>query len=176
MSVFLPTRKPGTLLAYLFVALMTGSFASLGAAQEVKSKTWVIRFQNRSDKGDVARLVSVARPSEKVYEVNNRRVIIEKVLTEKNTDFADHKTYARVFVVRMVKGNTYQIDMTSDDFDAFLFLTDANGQQLDMDDDSGGNLNSQIQFTAPEDGLYRIAATSYDGDETGPYTLRIEQK
>jgi len=52
------------------------------------------------------------------------------------------------------------ITLTSDDFDSYLLLLDANGDVLVEDDDSAGRLDSQIVFTLPDDAEYTIVATS----------------
>ena len=46
-------------------------------------------------------------------------------------------------------------------FDNFLRLEDPNGQQLAMDDDSGGNLNARIVHTPQRDGWYRVIVTTF---------------
>jgi hypothetical protein len=76
----------------------------------------------------------------------------------------------QVHTLKMKKDQTFQIDLVSGAFDAFLRVEDESGKQLAMDDDSGGNLNSRIYFKAPKDGSYRLIATSFDG-KAGPYTL-----
>ncbi len=70
-------------------------------------------------------------------------------------------------------GQVVQIDMTSTDFDAFLYLEDQNGNRLATDDDSGGGTNARIVYTLPYTGTYRILANAYRRGEKGRYTLRI---
>ncbi|WP_447527946.1 hypothetical protein [Vreelandella sp. TE19] len=65
----------------------------------------------------------------------------------------------------------YQIDMRSEDFDAYLTIEGADGYQRE-DDDSGGNLDAQIaDFLAPGD--YTVRAQTY-GSGSGMYTLTAE--
>jgi hypothetical protein len=80
------------------------------------------------------------------------------------------KSPHRVHTMKMKGDQTYQIDLVSQAFDAFLRVEDESGKQLAFDDDSGGNLNSRLYFKAPKDGSYRLIATSFDG-KGGPYTL-----
>src|SRR5262245_50702103 len=80
------------------------------------------------------------------------------------------KSPHQVHTVTMKEGQTYQIDLVSSAFDAYLRVEDANGKQLAEDDDSGGGLNSRIYFKVPKDGSYRVIVTSFDGS-AGPYTL-----
>lgn len=76
----------------------------------------------------------------------------------------------RVHTVKMKKGETYQIDLVSRAFDAYLRVEDESGKELASDDDGGGNLNSRLLFNVPKDGSYRLIVTSFDGKD-GPYTL-----
>ncbi|MFG6666122.1 hypothetical protein ACGK9R_03345 [Halomonas sp. HNIBRBA4712] len=62
----------------------------------------------------------------------------------------------------------YQLDMRSDEFDAYLVLEGPNGYQRE-DDDSGGDLNARItDFLEPGD--YTLRPRTYGGGE-GLYTL-----
>lgn len=64
--------------------------------------------------------------------------------------------------------------MRSDAFDAFLRIgrqVDGEWRELASDDDGGGNRDSRIDLTLPEDGDYEIHATAYQEGETGAYTL-----
>jgi hypothetical protein len=97
-----------------------------------------------------------------------------KVEGKLNPDDAKDKVQTKsphqVHTMKMKQGQTYQIDLVSRAFDAFLRLEDESGKQLAMDDDSGGGLNSRIFFKVPKDGSYRLIVTSFDG-KAGPYTL-----
>jgi serine protease Do len=75
----------------------------------------------------------------------------------------------------MTAGRTYILDQRSKAFDAFLRLEDASGKKLAEDDDSGGDQNARIVFTAPQDGTYRIIATSFEQQGMGNYTLTIRE-
>jgi hypothetical protein len=79
----------------------------------------------------------------------------------------------KVFLVKLAKGKTYQIDMTSKKVDSFLRLEDAGGKQLAEDDDGGGALNARILFDCKEDGDYRIIATCVGGG-TGSFKLAVK--
>lgn len=74
------------------------------------------------------------------------------------------------------------INLTSNDFDPFLTLTDSEGETLATNDDGGGGLNSRIaRFLIPEDGLYTVIVQSYNAssggrlnnDDYGAFTLNI---
>jgi hypothetical protein len=70
---------------------------------------------------------------------------------------------AKIYAVELAEGTPYVIQHSSDDFDAFLRVRDANGKEVASDDDGGGNLNARIFFVPPAKGIYRIVATSFDG-------------
>jgi hypothetical protein len=89
-----------------------------------------------------------------------------------------HKLYA----IRMEANRTYEIDMMSNDFDAYLNVVDDTGRIVAADDDSGGNLNARIIFTPARGGLFHIEATHFPQEvqpnfpTTGKYTLIIRRR
>ena len=85
-------------------------------------------------------------------------------------------TKSGVYAVAMEEGKTYEIRLNSKDFDSFLFLKDTKGKQLAHDDDSGGGLNSKLEFRAPATGVYVIIATSLGMQGSGDYDLTITRK
>ncbi len=74
-------------------------------------------------------------------------------------------------------GDAVIIDLTSDDFDAYLRLFSASPRsELTSDDDSGGNLNSRIgPYILTEAGDYHIGVSSIFGGETGAFELTLNQ-
>jgi predicted Zn finger-like uncharacterized protein len=71
-----------------------------------------------------------------------------------------HKLYG----VRLEANRTYQIDLISNDFDAFLYLVDDTGQVVAWDDDNGGGINNQdarIIHTPIRSGGFFIQATHF---------------
>ena len=74
-------------------------------------------------------------------------------------------------------GQQIAIEMSSPNFDTFLFLLGPNGLEVD-DDDGGDGFNSRIPadsgfFTLPSSGTYTILANSFAPNITGGYTLRL---
>ena len=91
---------------------------------------------------------------------------------------AARKVPSRVHTVAMKAGKSYKIDLISTDFDAHLRLESPKGNHIQEDDDSGGNLNSRIEYTATENGEFRLVAMPYvslNGND-GAYTLRVTEK
>jgi serine/threonine-protein kinase len=90
----------------------------------------------------------------------------------------DGPTPALVYQVKLAAGKTYVIDMVSPDqkaLDPYLVLSDDAGNKLAEDDDSGGGLNARIIFRVPQDGTYRIRATSFNGGR-GDFTLSVREQ
>jgi hypothetical protein len=77
---------------------------------------------------------------------------------------------------KMAAGKTYVIDMVSKELDAYLRLENAEGRKLAENDDiQAGNQNSRIVFMPPQEGTYRIVATSFEQRGAGAYTLLIRE-
>jgi hypothetical protein len=91
------------------------------------------------------------------------------------TDAVQTRSVCKIYAIKLAKGKTYQIDMMSKDVDSFLRLEDASGKELARDDDSGANRNARIRFECPENGEYRIIATTYLGG-TGSFTMSVKEK
>jgi hypothetical protein len=78
------------------------------------------------------------------------------------------------YVIDLEAGKSYTIDLESRDFDAYLRLEHINGVVIREDDDSGGNLNSRIQFVPPQTTSYVVVATSLGGGN-GSFTLTVRE-
>jgi hypothetical protein len=84
--------------------------------------------------------------------------------------------YCVVQEVSLAPKTTYQIDLRSSAFDAYLRLEDSQGKQLAEDDDSGGGFNARLIFTTPDrTDVYRMIVTSFLPEETGAYELTIRE-
>src|SRR5262245_7898095 len=108
------------------------------------------------------------KDEEKEVVVNsdlNNADLKDKVLTQ---------SFCKTYVYKMTQGRTYQIDMISRDFDAFLRLEDPKGDQVAADDDSGGMLNARIIHRAAVTGDFTICAMSLGGGSTGKFTLLVK--
>jgi len=79
-----------------------------------------------------------------------------------------------VHVVKLKEGKTYTIDMVSGAFDSYLRLLDPKGNQIEEDDDSGGDLNSRIIFNCTKDGEYKIVTTTFGPDAVGAFALTVK--
>ncbi|MFP4221421.1 MAG: trypsin-like peptidase domain-containing protein [Phormidium sp.] len=73
-------------------------------------------------------------------------------------------------------GQTVSLDLTSNDFDAYLILLDANGNSVAQDDDSASGTNARIVTQLPETGTYILLANSFRGGESGDYELTLRSQ
>jgi CHAT domain-containing protein/Tfp pilus assembly protein PilF len=85
------------------------------------------------------------------------------------------KGFHKVYPVKLAAGMYYQIDLISKDFDAYLRLEGAKGNQLAEDDDSGGELNARIVHKAEHSDSYRVIATTCEPGETGKFLLTVKK-
>jgi len=80
------------------------------------------------------------------------------------------------YVFTGTAGDSVSIFMGSEEFDTFLFLYDAAGNEIASNDDGGGNLDSLIgPFMLPETGEYTIQANSFSRSATGFYFLTLDR-
>jgi len=81
---------------------------------------------------------------------------------------------AKQYAVKLAGKTKYRLTMRSTQLDSVLVVQDAEGKQLAWDDDSGGKLDAQLDFTPPKAGTYKIFAAALTG--TGAFTLTISQE
>jgi hypothetical protein len=82
----------------------------------------------------------------------------------------------RVYTVQLKAGATYRFDLISADFDPFLRVENAAGQEKAYDDDSGGDLNARLEYRPTVTEEYRIIVTSFGANEIGAFALAIQEK
>ena len=78
---------------------------------------------------------------------------------------------------RAQAGHVYAITMSSDAFDTFLVVGSTAGSECEdcrADDDGGGGTNSRVEYRASSAGTLEIRANSLMADETGAYTIQLE--
>ncbi|HUF13433.1 MAG TPA: PPC domain-containing protein [Longimicrobiales bacterium] len=90
----------------------------------------------------------------------------------------EDESFYDVYTFSGSRGQRVRITLRSDDFDSYLsFGRWRNGEVdiIDSDDDSGGNLDSQLEVTLPESGTWAIQANSLGASEMGDYTVTLEE-
>lgn len=81
--------------------------------------------------------------------------------------------YTDTFTFEGEAGDLVELDLNSDDFDAYLLLRGPQGANFDNDDVEPGNSNARISATLPESGEYSVMVTTYAPEETGAYLLEV---
>ncbi len=113
--------------------------------------------------------VSAASVTTDDYVANSSttgRVTVGSSTTGNIESSGDHDWFA----VTLTSGQSYQFRLTSTSLDSYLRLYSSSGKSVASDDDSGGNLNSLISYTATSSGTYYLDASDYSTG-TGSYTV-----
>ncbi len=77
--------------------------------------------------------------------------------------------------LRFTAGTRYTLRAASEDFDTILALYGSGSNEpLAQNDDADGSLNSRINHTASESGVYCLRVTGYGGSANGRYTVSAE--
>lgn len=86
----------------------------------------------------------------------------------KEGEFSDrHQFYA-------LEGDRVTVDLTSDDFDPYVFVRNGDPDfELDNDDFEGSTSRSRLEFAAPRTGYYTVFVTSFTAGDTGAYELTM---
>ena len=80
---------------------------------------------------------------------------------------------AQTWSLMVEAGDELIIELISDDFDPILYLDGPGLFTPLMDDDGAGELNSRIEYTAPESGRMRVAVTAISAEGSGDFRLRV---
>jgi hypothetical protein len=83
----------------------------------------------------------------------------------------DDGTRAQAWALEGRAGQTVNILLESDDFDAYLYLTGPGIASPMSDDDSGGELNARITVTFPEAGTYLVVVSGAMPGASGAFRL-----
>jgi hypothetical protein len=82
-------------------------------------------------------------------------------------------SHAEAWEIEGQAGQTVTILLESDAFDAYLYVTGPGLDAMVTDDDSGGDLDSQIVLTFPAAGVFRVIVSSVEPGGTGAYRLTV---
>jgi hypothetical protein len=83
----------------------------------------------------------------------------------------DTEQYAEAWAIRVSAGDEIVFELLSDDFDCILFIDDGTGSPM-RDDDSAGNLDSRIVYTANEARTVRVVVSALSAGNSGSFRLR----
>lgn len=81
------------------------------------------------------------------------------------------------FTLTGSEGQTVEIHLASDDFDAYLWvgvLVNGLFESIEVNDDGEDGTNAHIRFTFPVNQILVIRANTLNAGETGSYTVRVE--
>jgi hypothetical protein len=88
----------------------------------------------------------------------------------------DGGEYRDLYVFDGVAGDTILVELASRDFDPYLILDPPEGEPIQNDDFGDRRDLSRIEVGLRATGRYRIAATSYQGGESGSYQIRLQHR
>lgn len=83
------------------------------------------------------------------------------------------ESFVDYYELRVTETTWVDLYLESFDFDAYLMVFDEWDELVAEDDDSGDSSDAWITVKLPP-GRYYIAATAFEGGETGAYTLFVE--
>lgn len=82
--------------------------------------------------------------------------------------------YTDTYEVDVRRGETVSVDVTSSEFDPYVILTGSDGESVQNDDCTPGDLDRACAHLGAEaSGIVRVVVTSYAAGETGRYALVI---
>jgi len=89
---------------------------------------------------------------------------------ERSDPVASDGSFFDTYSIELRDDNVYTLSLTSNRFDAFLWVYDPLGALIAASDDVGGS-DARMLLFPPITGMYRIEASSFSPRETGEYTL-----
>ncbi|MFL5540713.1 MAG: trypsin-like peptidase domain-containing protein [Longimicrobiaceae bacterium] len=105
------------------------------------------------------------------------RIALGQTVTGRLTDsdfVRPDGSYADSYVYMGRAGERITATLRSRDFDAYLLVDDPRSATWqEVDDDSGGDLDSELTVTLPRDGPYLIVANSVAAQATGSYQMTL---
>ena len=84
--------------------------------------------------------------------------------------------YVHAYTFSGDEGDSVTLELTSPDFDTYLWLDGPGLDEPVGDDDGGDSLNSRISTSLRTRGEYRVIVASFSGAGTGRYTLRFSSR
>jgi hypothetical protein len=81
--------------------------------------------------------------------------------------------FSDAYIIEARAGQAFAVDLSSAAFDPYLLVRGPGNFREDNDDFNDQRDRARVEFSAPEDGVYRIVATSYRSGEEGAYRLLV---
>lgn len=116
--------------------------------------------------------VTVRQVEEVVEDPNSLRVgaVQTGQLTGSETFFEGKRAF--VYTLNLSSSQSFTVNLSSGDFDSYLFVRTPDGR-LFRDDDGGSGVDSRISVSNGPAGIYQIYVSSFGGSERGAYRLGI---
>lgn len=137
----------------------------------------IARSLGSSGRGEYTLSVSEAE----VVRVVQRPIAVGQtmsgVLSESDPEL-DGGGYFHEYVLDARAGDRFRITLRSGDFDSYLRWGTKSGDaftEISTDDDSGGDLDSQLEVRVERAGTYVIRASALGSGSTGAYSLTLER-
>jgi hypothetical protein len=92
------------------------------------------------------------------------------------SDYAGEEGFEDHYAIQGSPGSQITVYAESEDFDTYLVFGAWRGGELEVtaeDDDGGQETNSEMLAEFGDDGVHHVVVRSFDGEETGTYTLRV---
>lgn len=83
----------------------------------------------------------------------------------------DSGEFVDTYDIELRQGELVELQMISEDVDAYLIIQMPDGEQYENDDSNLEDLNAGLAFIAPQTGTYTLMATTAGPDETGRYQI-----
>jgi Ca2+-binding EF-hand superfamily protein len=106
-------------------------------------------------------------------ELVNGLVDYNGVVEEAAEDRYQGKKSFHILTIKLQQGVTYQIEQVSQEYYAYLYLENPDGDIVEKHNSGGRGLTARVVHRAARSGTYRIIATSQDGHRTGPFALTV---
>ena len=87
-----------------------------------------------------------------------------------------NNNYLEAWELKGEPGQKIWIDLTSDDFDSYLYVVGPGLTEVLRDDDSGGACHARIELSVLERGTFRVVASTSGSQSTGTYRLRASEQ
>jgi hypothetical protein len=98
-------------------------------------------------------------------------------LTSEDPEFMSDSSYFQRWILPVRANQAFTVDLESNDFDAYVWLTRGRGDKIVANDDGGGGCNARLVYTPQDDHPLRLIvnAASRPRRQTGRFTLRVSE-
>lgn len=95
-------------------------------------------------------------------------------LSDSDPRYYEDNTPYDEYPIQANSGMQLTVEMSSDEFDAFVIVLDGGGDPVAGDDDGGGGTNARLVWEIPSSGNYSVLANCFGPDDRGAYEIHIK--